>query len=247
MQLTSLRYKNRVEITPNNILGRVAHPLTVSFRDCLRQMVNSGQYIASLRWILSPPMSIPRAETVWKIATNPSMVDILDIEEVFFDPWQKRRYFDEKKPKEVRHKPPEDKRSQAEVPCKQANKGKVKIPPGSNEAPSSSRCPMADVAEWQTRMQKDLVELLAFTGTKKEEVEELARLKKTGVRMATKPTKREGDISAWLLEINDHSIGSMADKLSIGRAMILFAFIGSIDVLEDMGGPCCAFTSLFAT
>ncbi|KAL3691874.1 hypothetical protein R1sor_005525 [Riccia sorocarpa] len=100
-------YKNRVEITPNNILGRVLqfrkyrarHPLTLSFCSCLKQMMNCGQYMAGMKWLQGQPMSLVRAETVWKIAVNPSMVDIEDVEEVFFDTWKRDRYFDDgKKP-----------------------------------------------------------------------------------------------------------------------------------------------------
>ncbi|KAL3683313.1 hypothetical protein R1sor_001335 [Riccia sorocarpa] len=59
-----------------------------------REMMNCGQYMAGMKWLQGQPMSLVRAETVWKIAVNPSMVDIEDVEEVFFDTWKRDRYFD---------------------------------------------------------------------------------------------------------------------------------------------------------
>ncbi|KAL3682488.1 hypothetical protein R1sor_000510 [Riccia sorocarpa] len=65
----------------------------------VKNMMNCGQYMAGMKWLQGQPMSLVRAETVWKIAVNPSMVDIEDVEEVFFDTWKRDRYFDDgKKP-----------------------------------------------------------------------------------------------------------------------------------------------------
>ncbi|KAL3700532.1 hypothetical protein R1sor_018554 [Riccia sorocarpa] len=198
-------YKNRVEITPSNILGRALqyrkynarHPLTVSFRGCLRQMMNPGQYLASLRWILSPPMSIPRAETVWKIATNPSMVDVLDIEEVFFDAWQKGRYFNETNPERAREggksetsddeKRAKKRKNQKQQVHESAKSNERHESAKSNEGETSSAFDKADA---EKRMKEDLDILLAYTKSVKNRENGEASESRIPVHLATEHCKR---------------------------------------------------------
>ncbi|KAL3689462.1 hypothetical protein R1sor_015771 [Riccia sorocarpa] len=93
-------YKNRVELSPYNLLTRAMqfrryrarNPLSISFRSCLRQMLLSGQYYPGLRWLLSPKMSQDRAESVWRLATAPESTTLRDIDETFYGIKPSERY-----------------------------------------------------------------------------------------------------------------------------------------------------------
>ncbi|KAL3691039.1 hypothetical protein R1sor_004690 [Riccia sorocarpa] len=93
-------YKNRVELSPYNLLSRAMqfwryrarNPLSISFRSCLRQMLLTGQYYPGLRWLLSPKMSQDRAESVWRLATAPESTTLRDIDETFYGIKPSERY-----------------------------------------------------------------------------------------------------------------------------------------------------------
>ncbi|KAL3701017.1 hypothetical protein R1sor_019039 [Riccia sorocarpa] len=94
-------YKNRLELTPQNVLGRALqyrryrskNPVTISFRMCIREMVRLGQYMAGLKWLLSPSVLKVRAERLWMAAVQPETVSMADIDHMFFNFEQTDRYF----------------------------------------------------------------------------------------------------------------------------------------------------------
>ncbi|KAL3691591.1 hypothetical protein R1sor_005242 [Riccia sorocarpa] len=94
-------YKNQVELTPYNILARamqfrkhrVSNPIGISMRGCIRQMMLSGHYYPSLRWLFSLTVSRIRAETLWRLATQPESTKPVDVDEVYFGFRPPKRYF----------------------------------------------------------------------------------------------------------------------------------------------------------
>ncbi|KAL3682667.1 hypothetical protein R1sor_000689 [Riccia sorocarpa] len=96
-------YKNRLELTPNNILGRALqyrkyrarNPLSISFRGCLRQMLSSGQYIPAFKWLSMSVMSRLRAELLWKSCIAHELVPISDVDHIFFGTTDSPRFFEE--------------------------------------------------------------------------------------------------------------------------------------------------------
>ncbi|KAL3683672.1 hypothetical protein R1sor_001694 [Riccia sorocarpa] len=97
----AIEYKNRLEITPNNVLARAlqfrkyrAHsPVSISFVGCLREMMNCGQYLTALRWLLVPLVCMSRAEKLWQMACSPDGVSVADVKEVYFSYVVPERYF----------------------------------------------------------------------------------------------------------------------------------------------------------
>ncbi|KAL3674997.1 hypothetical protein R1sor_024945 [Riccia sorocarpa] len=93
-------YKNRVELTPYNLLSRAMqyrryrakNPLSITFRGYLRQMMLTGQYYPGLRWLLSPKMSYERAESMWRLATAPESTTLRDIDHTFYGLQPTERY-----------------------------------------------------------------------------------------------------------------------------------------------------------
>ncbi|KAL3694993.1 hypothetical protein R1sor_008644 [Riccia sorocarpa] len=104
-------YKNRVELHPTNILNRAMqfrryrckNPVSISFRGCLRQMLQSCQYIPALRWLVTSAVSRERAETLWRAATVPDSVTLTDVVHIFFARIPQSRYYEPKHPAEVIH------------------------------------------------------------------------------------------------------------------------------------------------
>ncbi|KAL3681825.1 hypothetical protein R1sor_024781 [Riccia sorocarpa] len=102
-------YKNRVELTPQNILGRALqfrrfrckHPVTVNFRNCAREMFASGQYLPSFKWCSLPTISSERAERVWSTAMNPSDTTMQDVDHVLFNVVRPERYWRSSHPSEL--------------------------------------------------------------------------------------------------------------------------------------------------
>ncbi|KAL3692871.1 hypothetical protein R1sor_006522 [Riccia sorocarpa] len=96
-------YKNRLELTPNNIMGcalqyrkyRAQKPLSISFRGCLRQMLSTGKYIPAFKWLSMPAMSRLRAELMWKSCIAHELVSIRDVDNIFFGTTDSPRYFEE--------------------------------------------------------------------------------------------------------------------------------------------------------
>ncbi|KAL3701301.1 hypothetical protein R1sor_019323 [Riccia sorocarpa] len=96
-------YKNRLELTPNNILGRALqyrkyrarNPLSISFRGCLRQMLSSGQYIPAFKCLSMPIMSRLRAELLWKSCIAHELVSISNVDHIFFGTTDSPRFFEE--------------------------------------------------------------------------------------------------------------------------------------------------------
>ncbi|KAL3680630.1 hypothetical protein R1sor_023586 [Riccia sorocarpa] len=93
-------FKNRVELSPYNLLSRAMqyrryrakNPLPITFRGCLRQMLFTGQYYPGLRWLLSPKMSYERAESMWRLATAPESTTLRDIDFTFYGLQPTERY-----------------------------------------------------------------------------------------------------------------------------------------------------------
>ncbi|KAL3682570.1 hypothetical protein R1sor_000592 [Riccia sorocarpa] len=133
------------------------------------------------------------------------MVDVLDIEEVFFDPWQKGRYFNENKPEQKREGPKspspyadvdkKQKRKDKDVRKNDAAKGKrLQLTGSSNEA-SSSSSRMIDVANREKRMQEDLDILLAFTEKEKKRNEYKMPEERIPVEVASSHCQRELEVT----------------------------------------------------
>ncbi|KAL3691157.1 hypothetical protein R1sor_004808 [Riccia sorocarpa] len=98
-------YKNRLELTPMNILGRalqyrkyrVKNPVSLSFRGCLRLMLASGQYMPGCKWLSMLHMSRLRAELLWKSCIAHELVSISDVDHVYFGTTDSPQYFQENK------------------------------------------------------------------------------------------------------------------------------------------------------
>ncbi|KAL3676960.1 hypothetical protein R1sor_026908 [Riccia sorocarpa] len=99
-------YKNRVELTPYNVLSRatqyrkckVTNLMCISLRGCIRQMMLSGQYFPGFRWLFSQTVSRMRAETLWRIATKPESTNPSDLDEVYFGYRPADRYWFRQRP-----------------------------------------------------------------------------------------------------------------------------------------------------
>ncbi|KAL3701792.1 hypothetical protein R1sor_019814 [Riccia sorocarpa] len=95
-------YKNRLELTPQNLLCRALqfrryrskNPVTTSFRHCIRDMARSGQYMAGLKWLLSPTVCNVRAERLWMFAVQPEAVNMADVDHIFFNFQNTARYYE---------------------------------------------------------------------------------------------------------------------------------------------------------
>ncbi|KAL3694995.1 hypothetical protein R1sor_008646 [Riccia sorocarpa] len=70
---------------------------------CLRQMLQSCQYIPALRWLVTPAVSRERAETLWRAATVPDSVTLTDVDHIFIARIPQSRYYEPKHPAEVIH------------------------------------------------------------------------------------------------------------------------------------------------
>ncbi|KAL2611595.1 hypothetical protein R1flu_023287 [Riccia fluitans] len=55
-------------------------------------MVLSGQYYASLKWLVTQYVSSERAKYLWRIAVTPEMATLPDIDIVFFGSTNEERY-----------------------------------------------------------------------------------------------------------------------------------------------------------
>ncbi|KAL3677395.1 hypothetical protein R1sor_027343 [Riccia sorocarpa] len=95
-------YKNRLELTPQNLLCRALqfrryrskNPVTISFRHCIHEMARSGQYMVGLKWLLSPTVCNVRAERLWMFAVQPEAVSMADVDHIFFNFQQTARYYE---------------------------------------------------------------------------------------------------------------------------------------------------------
>ncbi|KAL3694485.1 hypothetical protein R1sor_008136 [Riccia sorocarpa] len=91
---------SRTELTPYNVLSKTPlyrrwkskKALQVSFRDCLRSITASGQYVPALRWLLMRGVNLRRAESLWRLAVSPESTTLNDIDLIFFNKLEKRRY-----------------------------------------------------------------------------------------------------------------------------------------------------------
>ncbi|KAL3684223.1 hypothetical protein R1sor_002245 [Riccia sorocarpa] len=120
-------FKNRLQLTPMNVLTRALQfrkyrarsPVPTTFRKCLKQMIQSGQYIPALKWTsmptLSPHKTIKRTEKLWTACVAPEKITIHDIDEIFFGYRSKERYWNFSHPTKhmiadarTGRKPPED-------------------------------------------------------------------------------------------------------------------------------------------
>ncbi|KAL3695828.1 hypothetical protein R1sor_009904 [Riccia sorocarpa] len=96
-------YKNRLELSLHNLLGRALqfrryrckNPLSLSFRGCIQEMIHSGQYLPALKWVVMPTVSKLFAERKWLAAVSPEAMSMADIDHVFFNVQQPERYYSE--------------------------------------------------------------------------------------------------------------------------------------------------------
>ncbi|KAL3699087.1 hypothetical protein R1sor_017109 [Riccia sorocarpa] len=98
-------FKNRLQLTPMNILTRALQyrkyrakgPVSTTFCKCLRQMIQSGQYIPTLKWTTMPTQSphetIKRTGKLWVSCVQPQTITIHDIYHIFFGYRRKERYW----------------------------------------------------------------------------------------------------------------------------------------------------------
>ncbi|KAL3691406.1 hypothetical protein R1sor_005057 [Riccia sorocarpa] len=95
-------YKNRLELTPVNVLGRalqfrryrVKNPVTITCIRCVREMFYSGHYMPGFRWLTSAKVSPLRAERIWRACTNPQSVEVADCRNILFGIDTPARYFE---------------------------------------------------------------------------------------------------------------------------------------------------------
>ncbi|KAL3677517.1 hypothetical protein R1sor_027465 [Riccia sorocarpa] len=94
-------YKNKVQLTPANVLlcalqyrrYRTKSPISVSFRNCFKQMVRSGQYMPGLKWATMKPMSQLHVERIWQGCVAPETITITDVDYILFGSSHNDRYF----------------------------------------------------------------------------------------------------------------------------------------------------------
>ncbi|KAL3693052.1 hypothetical protein R1sor_006703 [Riccia sorocarpa] len=94
-------YKNKVQLTPANVLLRALQyrryrtksPISVSFRNCFKQMIRSGQYMPGLKWATMKPMSQLRVERIWQGCVAPETITITDIGYILFGSSHNDQYF----------------------------------------------------------------------------------------------------------------------------------------------------------
>ncbi|KAL3695210.1 hypothetical protein R1sor_009286 [Riccia sorocarpa] len=88
--------KNGLQLTPQNVLNRALQfrkyrdksPISTMFRKCLKQMLQTGQFILALKWTSMPTLSldlmIKRTERLWMACVAPQTVTINDIDQICF-------------------------------------------------------------------------------------------------------------------------------------------------------------------
>ncbi|KAL3693199.1 hypothetical protein R1sor_006850 [Riccia sorocarpa] len=81
---------------------RASNPLSIGFRGCIREMVQSGQYLPALRWLLVPKISCIRAERLWRMAVTPTESTMEDVEHVFFGNQPSKRCWNCVNPNEMK-------------------------------------------------------------------------------------------------------------------------------------------------
>ncbi|KAL3678337.1 hypothetical protein R1sor_021293 [Riccia sorocarpa] len=81
------------------------NPMTITFQNCLREMVKSGQYIPHLRWLFNQKVSRSLAEALWRAAIAPNSVTQADIAFIFFGQITPDRYFEHAPPAEDMNRP----------------------------------------------------------------------------------------------------------------------------------------------
>ncbi|KAL3676343.1 hypothetical protein R1sor_026291 [Riccia sorocarpa] len=72
---------------------RTRSPISVSFRNCFKQMIRSGQYMPGLKWATMKPMSQLRVERIWQGCVAPETITITDVDYILFGSSHNDRYF----------------------------------------------------------------------------------------------------------------------------------------------------------